>query len=157
MWTGGLVDMSVVSREIAERDLRAVVRGIEPEAGTLLLHGLLRPEKILVDGYTASHHRCCPLTAAVWQATGREVTRWNEIQAGIIAVGLGEHHHRFYQAFDVWARACRFERADSDGALVLTGEGRLKLVALIEQERRARDPRPGQRRKAFHRRTSVVV
>src|SRR5437764_567210 len=132
MWARGLVDGSVVSREIAESDLRAVVRGIEPEVGTLVLHGLLRPAKILVDGYTASQHRCCPLTAAVWQVTGRELTRWNEIQAGIIAVGLGEHHHRFYQAFDVWARAFQFERADSDGALVLSAEGRRKLVAVGE-------------------------
>jgi hypothetical protein len=157
MWTRGLADGSVVSREIAERDLRAVIRGIEPEVGTLLLHGLLRPAKILVDGYTASHHRCCPLTAAVWQATGREATRWKEIQAGIIAIGLGEHHHRFYQAFDVWARACRFERAESDGALVLSAEGRLKLVALVEQEMRASDPKRGQRRKGLHLRSSVAV
>jgi hypothetical protein len=157
MWTRGLVDGSVVSREIAESDLRAVVRGIEPEVGTLLLHGLLRPVKILVDGYTASDHRCCPLTAAVWQATGREATRWNEIQAGIIAIGLGEHHHRFYQAFDVWARAWRFDRADSDGALVLSPEGRLTLVALVEQEMRARDPKRGQRRRGLHLRSFVAA
>jgi hypothetical protein len=157
MWTRGLVDRPVVAREVAESDLRAVVRGIEPEVGTLLLHGLLRPAKILVDGYTASHHRCCPLTAAVWQATGREATRWKEIQAGIIAIGLGEHHHRFYQAFDVWARAYRFERADSDGALVLSAEGRLKLVALVEQEMHARDARHGQRLKRLRRRSSVAA
>jgi hypothetical protein len=156
MWTGWLVDTSITSAEIADRELRAVVRGMDAKAGTLLLHGLLRPEKILVDGYTASRHRCCPLTAAVWQATGREVTGWQEIQAGIIAIGLGEHHHRFYQAFDVWARAHRLERAESDGALVLTAEGRVKLVALVENEIRARDQGP-RRRRAFHRQSPVAA
>jgi len=156
MWARGFVDRSIVSREIAESDLRAVVRGIEPEVGALLLHGLLRPAKILVDGYTASHHRCCPLTAAVWQATGHEATRWEEIQAGIVEIGLGEHHHRFYQAFDEWARAWRFQTADGDGALVLNSDGRLKLVALVEQEMRARDPKHRQRRR-FHLRSSLAV
>jgi len=133
MW-GRVLERAGVSAEVAEANLRAVVRDIDLVAGTLLLHGLLRPTKILVDGYTASAHRCCPLTAAVWQATGREATHWEDIQAGIVAAGLGGHHHRFYQAFDTWARVEGFSQADRDGALVLSGVGRSRLVWLVEQE-----------------------
>jgi len=50
-----------------------------------------------------------------------------------------------------------FERADSDGAFVLSAEGRLNLVALVEQEMRARDPKRGQRRKGLHLRSSVAA
>jgi hypothetical protein len=150
-----LVDKTLVFREITESDLRAVVRDIEPNAGALLLHGLLRPAKILVGGYTASDHRCCPLTAAVWEATGYEATHWNEIQVGILAIGLGTHHHRFYQAFDAWARAC--ERVDNDGAVVLSDEGRRRLVRLVEQELSDRDAKRGQRLKGLRRRSSVAA
>jgi hypothetical protein len=151
-----LVDKTLVFQEITESDLRAVVRDIEPEAGAFLLHGLLRPAKILVGGYTASDHRCCPLTAAVWEATGHEATHWDEIQVGILAIGLGTHHHRFYQAFDAWASAWELERVDSDGAVVLSDDGRHKLVKLVEQEMRASDPKRGQRRR-FHLRSSLAV
>jgi hypothetical protein len=152
-----LVDKTLVFQEITESDLRAVVRDIEPEAGAFLLHGLLRPAKILVGGYTASDHRCCPLTAAVWEATGHEATHWDEIQAGILAIGLGEDHHRFYQAFDAWARAWKLERVDRDRAVVLSDEGRSKLVKLVEQEMYARGSKRVQRRKGLHLRSSVAA
>jgi hypothetical protein len=157
MWGRMLVDKTIILREVAENDLRAVVRDIEPDAGALLLHGLLRPAKILVGGYTASDHRCCPLTAAVWEATGYEATHWDEIQVGILAIGLGTHHHRFYQAFDAWARAWELERVDSDGAVVLSDDGRRRLVKLVEQELYARDAKRGQRLEGLRRRSSVAA
>jgi hypothetical protein len=153
MWGRMLVDKTLFSQEITETNLRSVVRDIEPEARALLLQGLLRPTRILVDGYTASSHRCCPLTAAVWQATGREATHWSEIQAGIVAIGLGDHHHRFYQAFDAWARAWEFHQVDRDGELVLSTDGRNTLVRLVEQEMRVPPMIRPRRRTFVHRLT----
>jgi hypothetical protein len=123
-----------VSEHEAEMQLTEVLRTMPPDSRRFLLHGLLRPEKILVDGYSAPQGRCCPLTAAVWESTGHRVTAWKEIVAGIHDLGLGSHHSAFYQAFDRWARACHFRKLDRDGSAVLSRDGRGQLVRLVERE-----------------------
>jgi hypothetical protein len=46
---------------------------------------------------------------------------------------------------------------DSDGAVVLSDEGRYRLVKLVEEEMLARDLKRGQRRRGLHLRSLVVV
>ena len=114
-------------------DLRAVLREMPLRARLLILHGLLRPDAILVGGYTANGHRCCPLTSAVWEATGSEARQWDLIMTGITQLGLGHLHHAFTRAFDQWAALNGHSQRDPDGLIVLTSTGRHKLIDLIEQ------------------------
>jgi hypothetical protein len=120
--------------DYCEARLRGVIREMQPDGRRLLLHGLLRPNKILVACYTAPAHRCCPLTAAVWEATGREVTTRPEIWEGLARVGLTDQHHRFLEAYDSWATIRGYAITDPDGAVILSNEGRRQLIALVEHQ-----------------------
>lgn len=53
---------------------------------------------------------------------------------GINRIGLAQQHQRFSLAYDQWARAWEFERVDRDRLLVLSTEGRLRLVELVERQ-----------------------
>jgi hypothetical protein len=141
-----------VSVEVAEGDLVAVVREMDSEARNMLLLGLLRPDKLLIGGYSAPNRRCCPLTAAVWEAHGRQATHWDDILSEIQRIGFKDHQ-RFTAAYDRWARACGYERVDRDRMLFLSREGRLRLVALVEGVVKDADPAVAQsRRRRFPRR-----
>ena len=120
------------ARMAAQTELRAVLSQMPAGARRLILHGLLRPNAILVGGYSTWGHRCCPLTSAVWEATGVEATHWDDIMAGISRLGLGQFHHRFINAFDTWALQAPNSATDPDGTRVLTYHGRGRLIDLIE-------------------------
>ena len=134
MWGRVLLAEPGVSPDAAEADLVAIIDEMNADAQRLLLLGLLRPRKLLIGGYSAPLHRCCPLTAALWEATGHETTNWDDIVTGINRIGLAQQHQRFSLAYDQWARAWEFERVDRDRLLVLSTEGRLRLVELVERQ-----------------------
>ena len=135
MWGRVLLAEPGVSPDAAEADLVAIIDEMDAEARRLLLLGLLRPRKLLIGGYSAPLHRCWPpLTAALWEATGHKTTNWDDIMTGINRIGLAQQHQRFSLAYDQWARAWEFERVDRDRLLVLSTEGRLRLVELVERQ-----------------------
>jgi hypothetical protein len=112
--------------------LREVLMQMTPGGRRLILHGLMRPNAILIGSYSAPGHRCCPLASAGWEATGSEATNFEAVMAGIAELGFEPDHQEFIAAFDTWA-SC-YETYDTDGlARVLSGEGRSRLIALIEQ------------------------
>jgi hypothetical protein len=116
----------------AEEQLRSVIMQMTPTARRLILHGLVRPNAILIGTYSAPGHRCCPLASAIWEATGSEATSFEAVMAGITELGLEPGHQEFIAAFDTWA-GC-YETYDTDGlARVLSSEGRSRLIVLIEQ------------------------
>lgn len=117
----------------AQAELVAVLQQMDGVARRLMLHGLLRPEAVLVGSYETGGHRCCPLASAVWEATGCEATGWAAVQDGIVALGLGPVHRRFVWAFDRWALVSGYEYVDSHGARILTIDGRSRLIGLIER------------------------
>jgi hypothetical protein len=102
------------------------------DARILMLHGLLRPDAVLVGGYVAGGHRCCPLASEVWEADDAEPVSVDAVREGIASLGLAEDGQRFVDAFDRWAGTAGFQVADSDGALVLTSDGRAQLISLVE-------------------------
>ena len=115
-----------------EEQLRAVMMQMTPTTRRLILHGLVRPNAILIGSYSAPGHRCCPLASAVWEATGSEATSFESVMAGITELGFEPDHQEFIAAFDTWASG--YETYDTDGlARVLSGEGRSRLIRLIEQ------------------------
>jgi hypothetical protein len=112
--------------------LREVLMQMTPGARRLILHGLLRPNAILIGSYSAPGHRCCPLASAVWEATGSEATSFEAVMAGIAELGFEPDHQEFIAAFDTWA-SC-YETYDTDGLVrVLSSDGRSRLIGLIEQ------------------------
>jgi len=118
----------------SEARLRAVITELPDNVRRLILHGLLRPDAILIGGYTAPGHRCCPLTSAVWEANGEEVRQWDTIQTGITKLGLTPQlHNRFTAAFDTWAGLPGQAVYDVDGLAVLTPLARGTLIGLIER------------------------
>ncbi|MFL6043414.1 MAG: hypothetical protein ACJ740_18690 [Gaiellales bacterium] len=117
-----------------EARLQSVIEDMQPAGRRILLQGLLRPTKILIACYTAPAQRCCPLTAAVWEATGREVTTRPEIWEGLARLGLADQHQRFLEAYDSWATIRGHAVTDRDGAVILNNEGRRQLIALVEQQ-----------------------
>ena len=118
--------------ERAEAQLREVVMRMSPFARRLILHGLLRPDAILIGSYSAPGHRCCPLASAVWEATGSEATTFDAVMTGIAELGFAPDHQEFTAAFDTWA-SC-YETYDTDSLTrVLSSDGRSRLIGLIEQ------------------------
>jgi hypothetical protein len=63
----------------AEEQLREVLMQMTPTARRSILHGLMRPNAILIGSYSAPGHRCCPLASAVWEATGSEATSFEAV------------------------------------------------------------------------------
>jgi hypothetical protein len=124
-----------VRAERATESFRGLIAELPAQARHYILQGLLRPDAILVGGYTAAGHRCCPLTSAVWEATGKEARQWDTIMAGISLLGLtGDLHHRFVVAFDEWAAVEGHTEQTPDGLLVLTSYARSSLMGLIERQ-----------------------
>ena len=116
----------------AQARLREVVMRMSPTARRLILHGLVRPNAILIGSYSAPGHRCCPLASAVWEATGSEATSFDALMAGIAELGFEPDHQQFTAAFDSWA-SC-YENYNTDGlARVLSSDGRSRLIRLIEE------------------------
>src|SRR3954454_14767163 len=97
----------------AEGQLRAVMMQMTPTARRLILHGLMRPNAILIGSYSAPGHRCCPLASAGWEATGSEATRLEAVMVGIPEIGLEPDHQEYVAAFDTWASS--YESKDTDG------------------------------------------
>lgn len=94
-----------------------------------ILRGLLRPNAVLVGGWTANGHRCCPLMAGAWETLNREPRDADDLAAA----GLEIYARSFYPAFDDWARAWSFEALDEDNEIILSYRGRRALLALIEE------------------------
>jgi hypothetical protein len=118
----------------SEAALRGVITELPENVRRLILHGLLRPDAILVGGYTAPGHRCCPLTSAVWEANGEETRQWDTIQTEITKLGLTPQlHNRFTAAFDTWAGLPGHTVYEADGLAVLTPVARGMLIGLIER------------------------
>jgi hypothetical protein len=87
----------------AEQQLRAVMMQMTATARRLILHGLMRPNAILIGNYSAPGRRCCPLASAVWEATGSEATSFEAVMEGITELGFEPDHQEFIAAFDTWA------------------------------------------------------
>jgi hypothetical protein len=124
--------MQLVSNpDRAAEQLREVLMQMTPATRRIILHGLMRPNAILIGSYSAPGHRCCPLASAVWEATGSEARSFEAVMAGIAELGFEPDHQGFIAAFDTWATC--YETYDTDGLARLSSEGRSRLIGLIEQ------------------------
>jgi hypothetical protein len=119
-------------RRKSEQDLEHVLDLLPLRARYALLHGLLRPDGILVGDFLAPGHRACPLASAVWESSGTEVGSTAEVRSGINRLVGGPVASSFYAAFDDWART-HYAVVDDDGLFVLSSAGRAALIRMVEK------------------------